>query len=144
MQTIPDHRTGHCLCGAVKLEVELAEAAFDACHCGMCRRWHGGGPGLGINLKGQPKVAGAEHVTVYTSSEWAERAFCKTCGTHLYYRMKDGSFVNLCLGVLDSMDGLAFTTQIFVDCKPEAYAFANSTKMMTEAQVLAMFGGGNG
>ena len=32
---------------------------------------------------------------VWNSSDWAERLFCKTCGTSIGYRMKDGGFVTI-------------------------------------------------
>ena len=33
-----------------------------------------------------------------------------------------------------------FTTQIYIDAKPENYAFSNKTKNMTEKEVLEAFG----
>ena len=31
---------------------------------------------------------GEENISVFESSEWAERGFCKECGSHLFYRLK--------------------------------------------------------
>jgi hypothetical protein len=36
----------------------------------------------------------------------------------------------------------SFTSQIFIDKKPDYYAFSNETKTMTEADVMAMMVGG--
>ena len=75
-----------CLCGAVKLTApDVSEVG--ACHCGMCRRW-GGGPFLALHCGTEVKFEGQQKVKTYPSSEWAERAFCADCGTHLYYRLK--------------------------------------------------------
>lgn len=133
-------KTGSCLCGAVTLTLEVEEPVFDACHCGMCRRW-AGGPGMGVHATKGLTFTGEEAITTYSSSAWAERGFCKQCGTHLFYRLKNGSFCNVTLGILDGVDDFTFKTQIYVDCKPPSYAFANRTAMMTEAEVIALFGG---
>lgn len=34
-------RSGHCLCGAVRITVTDPPQELGACHCGMCRRWTG-------------------------------------------------------------------------------------------------------
>ncbi len=126
-----------CLCGAVTLTVP-APREMDACHCGMCRRW-GGGPLLAVHCGSDVQVAGAEHVTVYKSSDWAERAFCKQCGTHLYYRLVGSNDHMLPAGLLPEGTELPFTTQIFIDKKPANYAFANKTTNLTEAEVFAKY-----
>lgn len=129
---------GSCLCGNVSISIFPEKAIFDACHCGMCRRW-GGGPaltvegGIGFEIKGQ------DFVSVYDSSEWAQRGFCKTCGTHLFYRLKNSTFCNFSLGLFENIEDFKFHVQIYVDDKPSYYDFANKTEMMTEAEVIAKF-----
>ena len=85
------------------------------------------------------KVADASQLGVYKSSDWAERCFCKTCGTSLFYRLVDQPFYAVSAETLDDKNGLAFTTQIFVDEKPGYYDFAKKTKAMTGADVVAAF-----
>jgi len=41
--------------------------------------------------------AGEENVAVYKSSDWAERGFCKQCGTHLFYRFHGNQHMMLAL-----------------------------------------------
>jgi hypothetical protein len=133
--------TGSCLCKAVKFKFVLKNKHFDACHCSMCRSW-GGGPALTVESSGDIEFEGEESISIYASSDWAERGFCKNCGSNLFYRLKDKSlgFCNFNLGTLDNQLDFEFTTQIFVDHKPEHYSFANKTKMMTEEEVLKEFG----
>jgi hypothetical protein len=76
-------------------------------------------------------------VRVYRSSEWAERAFCDTCGSSLYYRLVEGGDMYLSAGVLDDQSDLELTSQIFIEEKPAYYTFANQTKTMTGAEVFA-------
>ena len=138
--------SGHCLCGAVKYSVspKLKDGALhvDACHCSMCRRLIGG-PLMGVALESAPVVEDETHLGVYASSDWAERLFCKNCGTNLYYRLKDGSFHTANAGPLDGLDEAKFALEIFVDEKPAYYDFAQDTKKLTGAEVMALFAGGN-
>ena len=87
-----------------------------------------------------PKVdfSGAENIAVYASSEWAERAFCKQCGTHLYYKLLPTGEYFVPAGAFDSND-FKLTSQIFIDNKPPYYDFANQTPMLTEQQVMAQY-----
>ena len=80
--------------------------------------------------------------TVYRSSDWAERGFCSTCGSSLFYRLQssDGP-LHISLGSLDDCEALAFTHQVFIDKKPEGYTFENETGVMTSEEVLAMLAG---
>lgn len=131
-------RTGRCLCGAVEFAFEPAEAEVDACHCGMCQRW-GGGPGLSIKASAMPRARG--EVSVYQSSDWGQRHFCKACGSHLFFVAPAVGYYGVSAGTLDDLSGLTFTTEIFIDRKPDLYDFANATKRLTEAEFLAMFSG---
>jgi len=132
---------GQCLCGAVRLTVpEVREAG--ACHCDYCRRW-GGGPLLSVHCGPDVVVEGREHVAVYASSAWAERAFCRHCGSHLYYRMLGNGSHFVPAGLLEDAE-LELTMQIFIDRKPGYYALANQTPMLTGEEVMRMFAGGEG
>lgn len=130
--------TGHCLCNKISFEFKTSEKHFDACHCSMCRHWNGG-PALTVNAEKDLKLEGEEYLGIYSSSKWAERGFCKNCGSSLFYRLKQHDFCNFNLGVIDDHDQFTFTKQIYVDSKPDNYNFSEKTKMMTEAQVIASF-----
>ncbi len=128
---------GHCLCGAIQLVIpQVTEVS--ACHCGMCRRW-GGGPLLCVHVRSGVQISGSEKITTYRSSDWAERAFCSGCGTHLYYRLVSSDEYYLPAGLFQDATELTFNEQIFIDKKPGYYEFANRTHYMTEAEVFANF-----
>ena len=82
---------GGCLCGAVRFTATPANREVGACHCSMCRRWTAG-PFLGLECGTTVKVADSAQLGVYRSSEWAERCFCKKCGTALFYRLVGKNF----------------------------------------------------
>ena len=48
-----------------------------------------------------------EAPTRFASSNIAERGFCATCGTPLFYRQFDGSTIELMAGTLDAPDAFA-------------------------------------
>ena len=79
---------GACLCGAVKVYTDSASGHGHACHCNMCRNWTGG-PLLAVDCGSNVEFEGEEHVSVFSSSDWAQRGFCSRCGTHLFYRLKE-------------------------------------------------------
>ena len=87
-----------------------------------------------------PKVQfeGTESIAVYASSEWAERAFCKNCGTHLYYKLLATGEFFVPAGAFESSE-FELASQIYVDKKPSYYSFANQTPMLTEQQVIEQF-----
>jgi hypothetical protein len=132
--------SGGCLCGAVRFTATPKNRHVDACHCGMCRRWSAG-PMFAVDCSGTLKIEDETQLGVYRSSEWAERCFCKQCGTSLFYRLVGKDFVAVSAETLDDQSGYVLTTQIFVDEKPPHYDFANKTKMMTGADVFAAFSG---
>ena len=141
-------KTGQCLCGAVSYELAEAPSSYGACHCVMCRRFSGGiemgveVPPAGITWTGE------ERIGTYQSSDWAERGFCKTCGSSLFWRLTaEGpmqGLLSLSAGSLDDLNGMEFKTEVYIDAKPDSYAFAGDRKRMTEAEVMAMVAGPEG
>ena len=133
---------GKCLCGKVEITANTLSTNVGACHCKMCQKWSGG-PFLTVDGKQDLSVNGEENITAYNSSEWAQRAFCKHCGTHLYYRLKQTGQTIFSSGLFDTVADLKFDHQIFTDEKPDWYDFANDTHNMTGAEVFAAFNGEN-
>lgn len=131
---------GSCLCKAVSLNTTTMNPHIAACHCSMCRKW-GGGALLGVECNGKVSFQGEENIGVYQSSAWAERGFCKNCGSHLFYRLKENNHYYIPVGIFDHNPELVFNLQVFIEEKPEYYSFANETKNMTGEELFAMFTG---
>ncbi|ATO19970.1 S-(hydroxymethyl)glutathione synthase [Acinetobacter sp. LoGeW2-3] len=131
-----------CLCGATQFEVQLRNHEVAACHCSMCCR-QTGGPLMSIDIE-DINFIDQQHLSVFKSSEWAERGFCGACGTFIFWRTIDHSFANINVFTLDELpEDLDFNLEIYVDHQPEFYAFNNHTKKMTEAEVIEMFSSDN-
>lgn len=131
-------QSGGCLCGAVRFTATPADNEVGACHCSMCRRWSAG-PFLVRDCGTTLTVDDKSNLGVYRSSGWAERAFCTSCGTPLYYRLIDKDMYFVSAEAFDDLKGYALTSQIFIDEKPAYYDFANRTHNMTGAEVFAQF-----
>lgn len=135
-------KSGQCHCGAVKFMATPKPyddgVHIEACHCGICRR-RVGGPLLGVTLAKAPEIEDETHLCTYQSSDWAERQFCKNCGTNLFYRLKASDFHTVHAGALDDLSDAKLALEIFIDNKPSYYDFAQETQKMTEQQVMAMF-----
>ena len=130
--------TGKCLCGAITFEADDVEKHFHACHCSMCRKW-AGGPGFGVSV-GSLKLSGEDQLGVYKSSEWAERCFCKQCGTNLIYRMPETGMNIVQAGAFDDQSALKLAGEIYVDEKPDSYDFQGGHPRQTGAEFLASIG----
>ncbi len=126
---------GHCLCSAVSITLTRAEPHVDVCHCEMCARW-GGAMYAGIEGE-SAEVEGEESVSTYHSSAWAERAFCKTCGSNLWYRFLPTGNRTFLAGLFDLPPGFGIKQQIFVDEKPDWYDLAQNSPMKTGAEIIA-------
>ncbi len=139
-------KTGRCLCGAVSFTVKDDVTDLGVCHCNMCQRWSGG-IHVGFNVSADGVAfEGEDNLTIFTSSEWAERAFCRTCGSPVFYRITmdgpmKGSYV-MEAGSLDDKSGLSLTDEIYVDHKPDCYTLAGDHRRMTEAEFLKSIGMG--
>lgn len=110
---------GRCLCGAVTITVARHGDHASACHCGMCRRWSGGA--LWCVEAPAEAVTVAGPVARHRASSFAERAFCATCGSHLWIRDDAGAVYDLMPGLFDAFRALQLGREVYAD---RAFAFA--------------------
>ena len=130
---------GKCLCGAVVFSAKNVETHHHACHCGMCRRW-GSGPMLAAAVDAVSFI-GEENLQRYRSSDWAERGFCKRCGSNLFYFLAPANQYFMSVGKFDDAGAFELTREIFVDHQAAGYSFAGEHERWTQAQTLAHFAG---
>ena len=132
---------GQCLCGAIQVTAKQVAKSIGACHCSMCTNWTGG-PLLTIDCGTEVSFKGEVNIAVFNSSEWAERGFCKQCGSHLFYLLKETKQYFIPAGLFNKLEEFTLDHQVFIDEKPNYYTFANQTKNMTGAEVFAMYAPG--
>ncbi len=128
------------MCGAVRIAGTAKKPEVSACHCEMCRRW-ASGPYFEVPCE-NVTFQGEDNIAKIRSSEWAERAFCKLCGSNLYYHLIDSSEFQISAGLLDNQSDLRLVLQVFVDKKPPFYTLADKTETMTAEEVYAAYSPG--
>jgi hypothetical protein len=137
-------RDGGCLCRAVRFTARLTGTSFGACHCPMCRKWTGSAL-LGITVPAENVLwSGTEHIARRQSSGWGERAWCRDCGSPVWFRVTVDSphagTIELPIGSFDNADGLTMANEIYIDMKPDSYAFAgDGRQVLTRAECVKKF-----
>ncbi len=129
---------GRCVCGAVSFLAQNMSNSVGACHCDMCRQW-GGGPFMEVDCGSEVTFSGEKNISIFNSSDWAERGFCKNCGTHLFYRFKQGNLHMIPVGLFEDDSHFVFEKQVFIEEKPHYYSFSNKTKNMVGDELVAQF-----
>ena len=132
------------MCGAVRFTARDVPATYGICHCEMCRRWTGVAlvaatvPQAGVSWEG------AEHIARLQSSDWAERAWCKSCGTGLYYHVPTpgpmSGNIEIPIGLFDTTEGMALSGEIYIDHKIPSLGFTGNHSRLTRKEVLKQFG----
>jgi hypothetical protein len=129
--------SGQCLCGAVQINALVGTPALRACHCEMCRRHTSS---MFMSVQTTPgSVAFSGPVSRFRSSDWAERAFCATCGSTLWYGIPEHDEINLAAGLFDNAAGQTMTQEFFIDRKPQGYALTGDHTRLTAQETIALF-----
>ena len=133
--------SGKCLCGAVTVRAASTRPSMAACHCDMCRAWTSGAFLSFETERGSVEAKGP--VRTYRSSDWAERAFCETCGSTLWYKItapgKMEGQVQLSAGLFDNAAGHHLSLELYIDRLPNGYKFAGQRRQLTEEEVIALY-----
>lgn len=135
--------SGACACGAVTYTIEESLKKASICHCKTCQAWSGG-VFLYVETK-NAQVNNKENLSVWKSSEWAERAFCKTCGSSVYGRITapgpmEGVY-HFGAGTLQDWKDIKLDKEIFIDRKPDGYSFHGESEKMTADEIYALWEG---
>jgi hypothetical protein len=100
--------TGRCACGAVAFEVTKPFDTAGYCHCHRCQRrsgalWSANGLVAGDGFR---ITQGADNVTVWAPESGVPKAFCSTCGGHVYGGDPEGPIVAVRLGTVEGDPGI--------------------------------------
>lgn len=102
-------RTGGCLCGAVRYEVDEPLEAIQLCHCRQCRKAQGSAFGANIPLaRAAFRLRQGEDVLrEHRASPGKRRVFCGACGSPIFSQRDDApDTMRLRVGGLDDDTGL--------------------------------------
>lgn len=134
----PEPMAGRCLCGAVTVVAGHLSDEISACFCDLCTRW-GGGVQMGIDApQDHVKVTGP--VKTHRSSTLAERAWCDTCGSAVWFRYVDGhdaGYFELSPGLFENAGGAALTRIVYADRAPDGFVLARGVTRVGQQQYEA-------
>lgn len=115
MSEKPQH--GSCLCGTVSFEADGPFKFMLHCHCTRCRKSSGTGHATNLTLVPEQFrwLSGEEAITRYNlpTAIGFGKWFCSLCGSPVPRLMRDGQFVIIPAGTLDTEPPMAPTGHIF-------------------------------
>jgi len=121
MKSATQNVNGSCLCGAIRLRIDATDRDVVACHCRQCRKQTGHFVAATRAANTALHIEGEQHLRWYSASPEAERGFCQTCGSLLFWRVKGSEHTSIMAGCLDSPTGLKLSHHIYVDDKGDYY-----------------------
>jgi hypothetical protein len=97
---------GGCLCGAIRFRAAGDPIRTSICYCTQCRRQTGAAmPAFAVfSVRAVEVVRGAP--AGFAASDKAERQFCPSCGSPLFWRGKNDDHLDIFLGSLDAPESL--------------------------------------
>jgi len=113
--------TGGCYCGRVRYRADNVGAEVTECHCSQCRKQSGHRYAVVDTPASEVAIEGAEHITWFRASPAAERGFCATCGSNLFWRSLSEDDMEILAASVDEPTGLKLTSHIFVEDKGDYY-----------------------
>jgi hypothetical protein len=113
--------SGGCACGAVRYTFTGPATSTYHCHCSRCRRLHGAAFVTWTHAQHERfrLLSSRRGLKFYPSSKVEHRAFCRTCGSHVFAEAIEPSKRK------DVYVALATVTEPH-DLKPERHIYAES------------------
>ncbi|GAA3872674.1 GFA family protein [Celeribacter arenosi] len=112
-----------CLCGAVTIAIKGPLERLSACHCTQCRK-HSGHYWAATTMP-LTQITYSGPVTWFRSSPAAQRGFCATCGSTLFWKPDGQDHMSISLGLFDTATGITpgpnGLTHIFTASKGDYY-----------------------
>lgn len=128
-----DVLTGGCLCGGVRFMVAERPEGVTTCHCSQCRRFHGHVAAYVAVPRDAVAFDADASLSWYRSSPEAQRGFCGTCGSSLFWKGDGDGMVEIAAGSLDRPTGLVTLRHGFVASKGDYYEIADGLPQYPES-----------
>jgi len=96
------------------------------CHCEQCRKTSGHFVAATACAKEHLQITDAAGLRWYRSSEMAQRGFCSTCGSSLFWQPEQGDYVAIMAGAIDAPTGLTSREHIYVDDASDYYTLTDA------------------
>lgn len=113
--------TGGCHCGQVRYDLTPPLRGVIACHCTQCRKSSGHfWAATSVPMTGFRLVTD-DGLVWFRSSSKAQRGFCKSCGSSLFYELLGQGRISIGAGTLDGPTGLAVISNWFTEDAADYY-----------------------
>jgi hypothetical protein len=125
--TMADNFSGGCLCGAVRYRANKGPIRGVMCHCSMCRK-HSGAPALAfVHFDSSHFEWLTQPPAAYSSSQFAKRLFCASCGSTLgMWEEVLSDRVQVCVGSLDEPSRVNFDDHVWTSSKVDWFDTTDS------------------
>lgn len=114
-------KTGSCLCGAVKFEVNGPLRQVAGCHCTMCRKQTSHFLATTVAWNDHFTLTDESGLKWFRSSDHSRRGFCALCGSVLFFATDGRDQISIAAGSLDGATDLKLAAHIFVADKGDYY-----------------------
>jgi hypothetical protein len=108
--------SGRCLCGSVRFVLHGPLRDVVVCHCGECRRWHGGAGAYTSVERDHLELVSEQGLRFVRSPEsvtQAERGFCAECGSSLFWQAGGQTTISVAAGTLEGETGIRTRGHIY-------------------------------
>lgn len=123
--------TGGCLCGAVRYEIVGPLRRVVYCHCEQCRKTSGHFVAATACATDHLHITDDTDLCWYRSSPEAQRGFCSTCGSSLFWQPEHGEYVAVMAGAIDAPTGLSSREHIYVADASDYYSLTDGLPQFT-------------
>lgn len=117
-------KTGSCLCGGVTFEMRGPLKPITACHCTQCRKQTGNYWASTTSDDADLHFTRKDTLAWYRASDFAQRGFCKACGSTLFWKADGRDSTSICAGSIDGKTDLKLEGHIYCDNAGDYYEIA--------------------
>jgi hypothetical protein len=121
MSGIIQQVSGGCYCRRVRYRASGVSRQVTECHCSQCRKQAGHRYASTGAKTSDIEIDGAANITWYRASPHAERGFCSTCGSHLFWKLSSEDYIGILAASIDEQSGLHMSKHIFIEDKGDYY-----------------------
>ncbi len=119
---------GGCQCGGVRFSYEGPSLWCAHCHCTMCQRAHGAPLVTWVGVADDRfHIGQAESLRWYHSSATAERGFCSSCGSPLFFRAERfPGEIHVARAAIEGDIDRAPSAHVYTDSQPDWFRFEDA------------------
>ncbi len=125
-------KSGGCLCGGVRYEVQGEITQPIACHCSQCARTSGNFAAMSSCRSVNLYLVTSDTLKWFQSSEKVQRGFCARCGGNIFWRAAPGDVTYVTAGTFDRPTGLTLAEHIYVGSKSDFYKIVDELPQRQE------------